>query len=265
MQATRFLLDRDDGAKIQVYRWAPDGAPKAAVQITHGMCEHAGRYERLARALTAEGYLVCASDHPGHGPSAAKTDLGHLADQDGWRKCLDDLWAVNRRLAADALGAKIILFAHSFGSFMGQQFIAEHGEVLAGAVLSSSNGRPPAILPIARLVARFERWRLGPRGRSPILAQMLFGQYNKPFYPTRTDFDWLSRDVAEVDKYVADPLCGFPFTTQFAIDFLDALGPIANTAMVARVPKALPIYILSGSRDPVRQQIAKSNQRLSRC
>jgi hypothetical protein len=104
MQASRFLLDRGDGTKIQVHRWAPDNAPKAAIQISHGMCEHAGRYERLARALTAEGYLVYASDHRGHGPNTAKTDLGHLANQEGWRKCLDDLWAVNRHLAANLFG-----------------------------------------------------------------------------------------------------------------------------------------------------------------
>jgi alpha-beta hydrolase superfamily lysophospholipase len=251
MQASRFLLDRDDGAKIQVYRWAPERAPKAAVQISHGMCEHAGRYERLAAALTAAGYLVYASDHRGHGPSAAKADLGHLADRDGWRKGLDDLWAVNRRLAADAPGAKIIFFGHSFGSFMGQQFISEHGEALAGAVFSGSNGKPAAMLPLARLLARFERLRLGPRGHSNILRQLLFGDYNKRFRPTRTDFDWLSRDAGEVDKYIADPLCGFPFSNQLAVDLFDALGPIAAAATVARVPKALPIYIFSGSRDPV--------------
>ena len=213
------------------------------------------RYERLATALTAESYLVYASDHRGHGPSAAKSELGHLADQDGWRKCLDDLWAVNRRLAADAPGAKIIFFGHSFGSFLGQQFISEHGEVLAGAVFSGSNGKPSAILPLGRLVARFERWRLGPRGHSKILAEMLFGAYNKRFQPTRTDFDWLSRDASEVDKYVADPLCGFPFTNQLAIDLFDALGPIGSGATVARIPKMLPIYIFSGSRDPVGENL----------
>jgi len=251
MQASRFLLDRDDGAKIQVYRWAPDGAPKAAVQIAHGMCEHAGRYERLAGALTAAGYLVYASDHRGHGPSVAKSDLGHLADQNGWRKCLDDLWAVNRRLAADASGLKIIFFGHSFGSFMGQQFVSEHGGALAGVVFSGSNGKPSATLPLGRLVARFERWRLGPRGHSAVLRQLIFGDYNKRFRPTRTDFDWLSRDAGEVDKYVADPLCGFPFTNQLAIDLFDALGLIATAATVTRIPKTLPIYIFSGSRDPV--------------
>jgi alpha-beta hydrolase superfamily lysophospholipase len=251
MQASRFLLDRDDGAKIQIYRWAPDGAPRAAIQIAHGLCEHAGRYARLAEALTRAGYLVYASDHRGHGPSAAPADLGFFAETNGWRKCLDDLWAVNRRLAADAPGLKIVFFGHSMGSIMGQQFIAEHGDALAGAALSGSNGAPPAILPLGRLIARFERWRLGPRGKSAILQQLIFGEYNKPFRPTRTDFDWLSRDPVEVDKYVADPLCGFPFTVQLAVDLLDAIAPIASAATVARVPKSLPIYIFSGARDPV--------------
>lgn len=251
MQASRFFLDRDDGAKVQIYRWTPDGAPRAAIQISHGLCEHAGRYERLATALTAAGYLVYASDHRGHGPSAARSDRGFFAEADGWRKCLDDLWAVNRRLAADAPGLKIVFFGHSMGSIMGQQFIAEHGEALAGAALSGSNGPPPAILPLGRLLARFERLRLGPRGHSPLLRQIIFGEYNKAFRPARTDFDWLSRDQAEVDKYLADPLCGFPFTVQLAVDLLDAVGPIANPTTIARVPKSLPIYIFSGARDPV--------------
>ena len=251
MQASRFSLDRDDGAKILIYRWAPDGSPRAAIQIAHGLCEHAGRYARLAEALTRAGYLVYASDCRGHGPSAAPADLGFFAEANGWRKSLDDLWAVNRRLAADAPGSKIVYFGHSMGSIMGQQFIAEHGEALAAAALSGSNGAPPAILPLGRLIARFERWRLGPRGKSALLTQLIFGEYNKPFRPTRTDFDWLSRDPVEVDKYIADPLCGYPFTVQLAVDLLDALGPVSSAATVARVPKSLPIYIFSGSRDPV--------------
>jgi alpha-beta hydrolase superfamily lysophospholipase len=251
MRSSRLLLDRDDGGKIQIYCWSPETPPRAAIQIAHGLSEHAGRYERLAKALTDAGYVVYASDHRGHGDSVAAGDLGFFAEADGWRKCLDDLWTVNRRLAADTQGAKIFFLGHSMGSFMGQQFIAEHGEALAGAILSGSNGSPAAILPLGRLVARFERWRLGSRGHSAILVQMIFGEYNKPFRPARTDFDWLSRDPAEVDKYIADPRCGFPFTTQLAIDLLDALGPIWQDAMVSRVPKALPLYIFSGARDPV--------------
>jgi alpha-beta hydrolase superfamily lysophospholipase len=255
MQAAKFLLDREDGAKIQVYRWAPEAPPRAIVQIAHGLCEHAGRYARLAEALTGAGCLVYASDHRGHGPSAAPDDLGYFAESDGWRKALDDLWAVNRRAAIDLPGGKIVLFGHSMGSIMGQQFIAEHGDALAGVALSGSNGPPPAILPLGRILARLERMRLGGRGRSALLLQLIFGQYNKPFRPARTEFDWLSRDAAEVDKYIGDPLCGFPFTVQLAVDLLDALAPIASAKTVARAPKNLPIYVLSGARDPVGANI----------
>jgi alpha-beta hydrolase superfamily lysophospholipase len=250
MQSSTFAIDRD-GARIFVRRWLPDGAPRAAVQIAHGLAEHSARYERLAVALTGGGYAVYGSDHRGHGPTCAPADLGFFADADGWRKCLDDLWAVHGAVAAEWPGVPIVFMGHSMGSIMGQQYIAEHGETLAGAILSGSSGAPPAILPLGRMAARVERWRLGPRGHSAILWKMLFEDFNKPFRPARTGFDWLSRDEAEVDKYVADPLCGFRYTVQLAIDLLDAVGPIASLNTIARVPKNLPLYIFSGQRDPV--------------
>jgi alpha-beta hydrolase superfamily lysophospholipase len=250
MLASTFTIPRD-GAAIFVRRWLPDAPARAALQIAHGLAEHSARYERLAVALTGAGYAVYASDHRGHGPSCPPADLGFLAAEDGWRKCLDDLWTVNRRIAADFPGLPIVFMGHSLGSIMGQQFIAEHGADLVGAILSGTSGTPPAILPLGRLIARFERWRLGPRGHSALLQKMLFEEFNKPFKPARTGLDWLSRDPAEVDKYIADPLCGFPFTVQLAVDLLDAIGPIASRATAARIPKALPIYIFGGARDPV--------------
>jgi alpha-beta hydrolase superfamily lysophospholipase len=254
MQSQTFAIARDGGA-IFVRRWLPDGAPRVGVQIAHGLAEHSARYERLAVALTGAGYAVYASDHRGHGPHCPPADLGFFAAQNGWRQCLDDLSAVNRRVAADLPGLPVVFMGHSLGSIMGQQFIAEHGADLAGAILSGTSGTPPAILPLGRLIARLERWRLGPRGHSALLRKMLFEEFNKPFKPARTDFDWLSRDPAEVDKYIDDPLCGFPFTVQLAIDMLDALGPIAAKEAVARIPKTLPIYIFSGARDPVGDRL----------
>src|ERR1700761_4687702 len=159
MQASTFAIVRD-GAAIFVRRWTPEAPPTAVVQIAHGLAEHSARYERLAIALTGAGYAVYASDHRGHGPACAPSELGFFADKDGWRKCLDDLWAVNRRIAADYPRLPIVFMGHSLGSIMGQQFIAEHGGDLAGAILSGTSGPPPAILPLGRLIARLERWRL---------------------------------------------------------------------------------------------------------
>jgi alpha-beta hydrolase superfamily lysophospholipase len=222
------------------------------VQISHGMAEHAGRYARLAGALNAAGYAVYANDHRGHGRTArTPDDLGFFADSAGWRKCLDDLWLLNRRIAADHPGAPIILLGHSMGSFLAQQLTMEHGAALSGLILSGSNGKPNLLARTGRLIARLERWRLGPRGRSALIHSLSFGGFNKPFEPARTPFDWISRDTAEVDDYMADPLCGFQSTVQLWIDLLDALGGIAQPTQQARIPKQLPIYIISGMRDSV--------------
>ena len=258
MQASTFTLATPDGVSLFIYRWLPDGPPKAVVQIAHGLAEHAARYARVAEALTRAGYAVYADDHRGHGRTARTPDeLGLFAERDGWKKCIDDLWLINRRIAADHPGVPIVLLGHSLGSFMVQYFISEHGDALVAAVLSASNGKPPPIAPIGLLLARLERLRLGQRGHSPVMQALFFGAFNKPFKPARTPFDWLSRDTAEVDKYIADPLCGFESTVQLYIDLLEGLRETANPSRQVRIPKDLPIYIFNGSRDPVSDNIAQ--------
>ncbi|MGO9769896.1 MAG: alpha/beta fold hydrolase [Roseiarcus sp.] len=255
MAASEFLLDASDGARIFVRRWLPEAPPRAIVQIAHGLVEHSQRYQDFALTLNGAGIGVYANDHRRHGRTAQAGELGFFAAENGWRLCLEDQWALNRRIAAENPGAPIFFFGHSMGSFMGQSIIADHGDALAGAILSGSNGRPPAIAAVAPFIARFERLRLGPRGKSALLKQMMFGEFNKPFRPARTDFDWLSRDAAQVDAYVADPLCGFDFTTQLVIDLLAGLPPLLAPATLARIPKALPILIINGERDPVGANI----------
>jgi alpha-beta hydrolase superfamily lysophospholipase len=223
---------------MHVHHWQPMEAPRAAVQIVHGLAEHGGRYARLAGALTAAGYAVYAPDLPGHGQTAASIqELGFFASAGGWRKCLDDLRLLHRRIVEDHPGLPIVLFA------------AEQDDVLAGLVLAGSDGKPSFLAQTGRLVARLERLRLGPRGRSAFLQALSFGAFNKPFEPTRTPFDWLSRDSAEVDAYLADPLCGFRPTVQLWIDLLDGWSMIA--AGQAHLSKRLPIYVIAGTRDPV--------------
>jgi alpha-beta hydrolase superfamily lysophospholipase len=255
MPGSEFAFRADDGETLLARRWLPEGPPRAIVQIAHGLAEHSARYARLASALNAAGYAVYANDHRGHGPKAAPADLGHFADQGGWDKVVGDLWTFNRLIAAEQPGAPIIFLGHSLGSFLGRGFIAEHSDALAGVALSGSNGKPAAMATLGRLIAREERLRLGRRGKSDPILQMWFGEFNKPFKPARTASDWLSRDEKEVDAFVADPLCGFPFTTQLAIDVLDALPHVTSRKSLATIRKAMPIYVFSGERDPVGANI----------
>ena len=227
---------------------------KAAIQIVHGLSEHAERYGRLAQALTSSGYAVYASDLRGHGQTAkTAADLGCFAERDGWGRCLDDLRRLNRHIASANPAKPIFLLGHSMGSTLARHLMALHGDAPAGVVLSAAGGQPTFMATSGRLTTRLERLRLGRRGISKLLESLTFDAFNRRFKPARTPFDWLSRDPAEVDKYIADPLCGFPATVQLWIDLLDAWAWVSRPANLAGVPRELPILVISGAHDPVSE------------
>ncbi len=251
MKSADFAFQTVDGATLHVRGWVVD-QPKAVVQILHGMAEHGARYERLAQALASARYSTYAHDHRGHGKSIPEgSPPGHKADSDGWNRIVEDAHGVNREIAQRHKGVPILILGHSMGSFVLQQLLFEHPNDMIGAALSGSNGKPPPIAKLGKLVARVERARVGKRAPSPVMQKLTFGEYNKAFAPARTEFDWLSRDTEEVDRYVADPLCGFAVSTQVWIDMLAALDRISNPKNVAKVPKEMPLYLFAGDRDPV--------------
>ncbi len=251
MKAVDFTFGTVDGANLYVRGWLVD-QPKAVVQILHGMAEHGARYARFAQALATGRYTTYVHDHRGHGRSISEgMPPGHMADSDSWNRIVEDAHGVNREIAKRHPGVPIIMLGHSMGSFVLQQLLFEHPGDMIAAALSASNGKPPPIAALGKLIARIERARVGKRNPSPILQRLTFGEYNKAFSPTRTEFDWLSRDPEEVDKYVADPLCGFAVSTQAWLDMLQGLDRIAKPSNVAKVPKDKPLYLFAGDRDPV--------------
>lgn len=254
MRADHFAFKTADGVELFVYRWLPDdpAGAMAMVQIAHGMAEHGGRYERFAQALTAAGYAVFAPDHRGHGRTARSgDDLGYLADTDGFNRVVEDHLALNGRMQKDLPGRPVYLFGHSMGATLAQVYIGRHGETLRGAILSGTTARQGPLILFALGAARLEMTFRGNRERSPLLTALSFGAFNRPFRPNRTEFDWLSRDAAEVDKYVADPLCGFTCTTSFFCDLFTGVRIAHAAATYAEVPAGLPILVFSGDQDPV--------------
>ncbi len=247
------MFEADDGRKIHVSRWLPDGSNPPArgfVHISHGMAEHGARYARVAEALTRSGWAVYADDHRGHGKTARwSSELGYL--EGGMRRAVRDLEELIAHEKEQHPGRPAVVMGHSFGSYIVQAFLAEHGAMVDAAILSGTSGKPNALATAGRAIARAERRRLGDRGKSRLLTELSFGGFNKAFKPNRTEFDWLSRDEAEVDRYIADPHCGFMVTTSFWVEVLDALVELSRPELQARIPRDLPIYILAGARDPV--------------
>jgi len=253
MNHTTFWLTANDRSRLYINQWLPDAAPKAMIMLAHGMAEHSGRYARLAAALCDAGYGLYAPDQRGHGRTADEGMLGLFAEKDGWNKVVGDLASLNQHIGQQAPGVPIILLGHSMGSYIAQAYLLHHSASLNGAILSGSNFQPVALYRAAQVIARIERARQGLRGRSALIEFLSFGSFNKAFKPTRTAFDWLSRDPDEVDKYVNDPLCGFRCTNQLWIDLLGGLQQISKASNLAQIDPGLPILVMGGECDPVSE------------
>lgn len=216
-----------DGQRLQAWRWAPEGAPRGMVQVQHGLGEHGGRYRRFGEALAAAGYLVYAPDGRGSGRSA-NGRYGHWGP-DGWPGWVDDLLQLNHRIRQDHPGLPLALVGHSMGSFATQQFLLDHSAAVDAAVLLGSTE-------VSGIVAMMT-------AEGPVDLSAL----NQGF-EHRTGFEWLSRDAAEVDRYCADPACGFvpePFAG------IQTLARAADPAALSAIRPDLPILILSGDADPI--------------
>lgn len=253
MITTTFKMKGTNGAQLHITQWMPDSETevKAVIQIAHGMTETGTRYERFAEALTTAGFAVYANDHLGHGQTAADdSELGHLGKGD-MMNMVEDMARLSRYIKEQHPHVPLILFGHSMGSFLTQMYISMYGHLLQGVVLCGSNGpRGPELhagISITRLIASVSGWK----HRSNTVNNMAFGGFNRRFKPHKTNFDWLSRDEAEVQKYIDNPHCGYVCTVGFYNEFFKLLTRIHKPDVMAKIPKDLPILLIAGTMDPV--------------
>ncbi len=257
MQTSDFRLPTRDGNALFVRSFVPDQSTRAIVQLAHGMAEHSERYARLAEALTEQGYALFAADHRGHGHTAtSRESLGYFAENDGWSKVVEDQIDLTEELKARFPGLPVFLMGHSMGSYIARGVAIRRGGDYRGLLLSGTGHDAPGVYKALRLVVGAEALRLGKTSKSALISKLTFDAFNKQVKNPRTPCDWLSRDEAEVDKYIADPLCGFQCTNQLWWDVMTGLIEICSADQIARMPKTLPVYVLAGERDPVNNKLA---------
>lgn len=228
-----------DGLTIATYSWGEElSDPRGVVQISHGLAEHGARYDRFARALVDAEYRVQANDHRGHGHTApTAADLGHFGEA-GFPGLISDVAALGDDLAQRNPGLPLFLFGHSMGSFAAQGVILDHSALYRGVVLSGSS--------VLDVLAAF----LADAPADPEEGGGGLDAFNGAF-EHRTGYEWLSRDEAEVDAYVADPLCGFDLPADAFPQLLGVAPQLADNEALARIRKDLPILIASGQDDPL--------------
>ncbi|HEV2611713.1 MAG TPA: alpha/beta hydrolase [Noviherbaspirillum sp.] len=250
----------NDGTDVHYRYWAPATAPTAVIQIVHGAAEHGGRYERFARALVGQGYAVYATDHRGHGRTRIRS--GELGDAgpDAWNRFVEDEQQLSQSLRERHPTAKLVLFGHSMGSFITQDYMTRRPDLLDAVILSgTAYGPPPPKEAIEALNAVAQASPLGP---SQIWSNR-FADFNKPF-TGKPGFEWLSRDPEEVRKYEEDPLAGFAFTNELVRDFFQGMALLRDPAREARIPSGLPVLVIQGALDPVGANLQATHALLDR-
>lgn len=249
-----------DGADIHYRYWPGPASPRAAIQIVHGAAEHSGRYDRFAQALVDQGYAVYATDHRGHGRTRVRSGQLGDAGPDAWNRFVEDEMQLSQVIRQEHPKAKLVLFGHSMGSFIAQDYMTRRPELLDAVILSGTAYGPPP--PADVMSALNAATKASPLGPSEIWAN-LFKDFNKPFSP-QPGFEWLSRDPAEVRKYQQDPQAGFAFSNELVRDFFQGLVVLRDPAREARIPKALPVLVIQGALDPVGANLQATQALLDR-
>lgn len=251
MKTEARILNLSQEGFVQCYKWfSENSVPKGIVLICHGMSEHAERYSEFAGKLVDSGFVVYANNHRGHkGSIISKAHFGYATDGNHFDILISDLYEIIQLIKQEHPQLPLFLFGHSMGSFISERFVQLYGRKIDGLILSGSSKSPKSLITFGLLISKMLCLLKGRKHRSNLLNSLSFGSYNKVFKPNRTEFDWLNRDQSEVDKYINDEYCGGIVTVSFYKDFLAGLLKINQNYEL--VPKELPIFIISGSDDPV--------------
>lgn len=247
------FLSADGKTTVYYSLWLPKGDPVGVVQICHGMGEHIARYAWLAEQLTAQGYAVCGDDHLGHGRTArTKEDLGYFGEKDGWLHLVEDEHTLRGDMQRRFPGLRYFLLGHSMGSFITRNYVAKYGDGLAGYICCGTSGPNPGAglgIFLTNILCALGKGRK----TGYFINKLAFGGYNSRYENAQTGLEWLSRDQSVYLPFADDEKCNFIFTNAGFRDLFRLLNNVTGLKWSARIPKDLPILVMSGDMDPVGQ------------
>lgn len=248
---TERYLEMRDGHRLFLRTWDAVDKPLGTLHINHGMAEHSLRYDDFARYLNGLGFIVYAQDHRGYGFTKEEEEKGWFAFQDGWKLVTEDAIAVDELIMKEHESLPHFILGHSMGSFITRSELIKVSDWFSAAIIMGSGAGQGLVGKVGKAIASRHVRKFGSRMPDHKMTKLSFGSYNRHFRPNRTDSDWLTRDEAEVDKYLNDPLCGFVCSSQFFVDLLTGIELANDPAQAKKVSKVLPMLIISGAEDPV--------------
>ena len=247
MKKEFYFPSKDGIMQIHALEWIPEGAPKAVLQIVHGMVEHIERYDAFASYLAANGIYVTGHSHLGHGKSMiSKEKMGYFATPNGNECVLGDIHSLKKLTQEKCKNVPYFIMGHSMGSFLTRQYLGVYGEGLSGAIIMGTGEQPDMILAggklVCKIIAAFKGWE----HRSDFVNSLVIGSFEKEMGK-----GWISRNEENVKNYAKDPLSGFVFTLNAFYHMFDGMSKMNRQEKRGSIPKELPMFFVAGSEDPV--------------
>lgn len=238
--------------KIHARMCVPDAEPRAIVQIIHGIAEYIDRYDEFMSFLADNGIIAVGTDHLGHGKSIeSEEQTGFFAYDNGWDYAVRDEEVLRLAMHENYPELPIIVFGHSMGSFMARTLLIRYPDAFNAAIISGTGNQGAALVNGGLLMGNLVTGLKGAHHYSKFLNNLAFGSYNKIYENPKTEYDWLSRDEANVQKYIDDPLCGFIPSCSLFRDMMTGVKFITNKKNLTAMNKDMPVYFMSGDMDPV--------------
>lgn len=238
--------------KIHARMCVPDAEPRAIVQIIHGIAEYIGRYDEFMSFLADNGIIAVGTDHLGHGKSIeSEEQTGFFAYDNGWDYVVRDEEVLRLAMHENYPELPIIVFGHSMGSFMTRTLLIRYPDAFNAAIISGTGNQGAALVNGGLFMGNLVTGLRGAHHYSKFLNNLAFGSYNKIYENPKTEYDWLSRDEANVQKYIDDPLCGFIPSCSLFRDMMTGVKFITNKKNLTAMNKDMPVYFMSGDMDPV--------------
>jgi len=254
MKKETFLFDSRDGkSKIYAVKWIPEEAPKAILQITHGMAEYIERYEKFAEYMAQNGFLVVGDDHLGHGNTAKENNaqLGYICKDHSDTVMVRDEHRLKKLIQEEYPGISYFVLGHSMGSFIIRNYIYRYGTGINGAIIMGTGMQPKALLAFSKGLAAIQELIFGGNHVAKMINSLAFGTYNNKIDNPETVSAWLTRDKAIQDAYNADHYCGFTFTVNGFKTLFNLIWNLHDKKNLEQIPKKLPLLVTSGESDPV--------------
>lgn len=236
---------------IRALIWRNDELPPmGVVQISHGLTDHIDRYDRFARFLCENGYVVCGNDHLGHGKEAAKNGkLGDFGERDTDIRMVDDMNLLANIMKKKYPDFPYYLLGHSMGSFLARLYTAQFGDGLSGLILCGTTHVSGKLSVLSEWVLPFGEM-IGADKYSDTGSEVL-GKITAKYFKEDDENAWLSVSRENRDEALNDPYFDYPITNASAMMVAKMLLRASSDDCYATVPQGLPVMLISGGKDPI--------------